>query len=272
MGIDLPEEELSAEITLTQLDALVERGEAGVREAAPSRLTTSRPAVLLRCLVQKYLLFPPLSVVARLRVEGQENIRFLQTPCLLAANHTSMLDAPAILKALPDNQRKRTATAAWAEYFQAAGLPPRERAFRRLQYYLAAAFIGIFPLPQTRLIRSSLSLAGELIDRGFNVLIFPEGARTRTGMMEPFKEGVGVMASRLKVPVVPVRVDGLFDILPAGKLLPKPGRATVRFGRPMLFRSSASYAEISRTIQEAVRGLGEIDYQKQGEQGEGKDD
>ncbi|MGI5837646.1 MAG: AMP-binding protein, partial [Chloroflexota bacterium] len=234
MGIDLPEEDLTAETTLGQLEKLVQKGEAGVREAKPSWLVTSKPTRLLRHIFQKFLLFPPMSALVPLRVEGQENVRFLQTPCLLAANHSSMLDTPTILRALPENQRARTITAAWAEYFQAAGLPPGERAFRRLQYYLAAAFIGIFPLPQTRLIRSSLRLAGELIDRGWNVLIFPEGTRTRTGEMEPFKEGVGVMASRLKVPVVPVRVDGLFDILPAGKLLPKRGQVTVRFGPPML--------------------------------------
>lgn len=258
LGVDLPAEKVSAETTLAQLEGLVEKGEAGARQGTFPRWALSRPIRFLRRVVQRLLLFPALRLVVRLRVEGEENLSYLPGPYLLAANHTSMLDTPAILWALPEEQRERTATAAWAEYFEAAGRPPRERAFRRLQYYLAAALFGIFPLPQTRLFRPSLSYAGELVDQGWNLLIYPEGARTRTGEVGPFKEGVGVMASHLKVPVVPVRVDGLFELLPAGKLLPKPGRATIRFGRPLLFPANMPYSEISLRLQEAVRALGGV--------------
>ncbi len=157
--------------------------------------------------------------------------------------------------ALPDRWRDRTVAAAWAEYFEGAGLPPLPRAVRRLQYYLAAALIGILPLPQTRVFRPSLREAGELMDTGWNVLVFPEGARTRTGEMARFKEGVGIMASWLGVPVVPVRVDGLFPILPPGGVLPRPGPASVQFGRPLVFPRHTSYLEITRRVEDAVRGL-----------------
>ncbi|HEX2923365.1 MAG TPA: lysophospholipid acyltransferase family protein, partial [Chloroflexota bacterium] len=101
----------------------------------------------------------------------------------------------------------------------------------------------------------SMRWAGKLADRGWNLLIFPEGAETLTGEIEPFKAGVGVMVSWLHLPVVPVRVEGLFAVLPHETLWPRPGRASVRFGRPLSFPSTASYLEITRQIEDAVRGL-----------------
>lgn len=255
MAVDLPEEEIGGEMTVAELERLVERGQAEAARPSLPRWPLSPPVLALRRILQRLLLFPALRLVVDLTVEGQENARGLREPHLLAANHTSMLDTPTILMALPPEQRDRTATAAWAEYFEGVGMPAPHRALRRLEYYLAATAIGIFPLPQTRLFRASLRYAGELMDRGWNVLIFPEGSRTRTGGMGEFKEGVGVMAYWLKAPVVPVKVEGLFQVLPAGSLLPRPGPATVRFGQPLSFPSSASYLDIAREIESAVSHL-----------------
>ncbi len=255
LGVDLPEDEVTAETTVAELEGMVERGRVEARRGAFPYWALSSPVQAVRGTLQRTLLFPTLGLFCRLEVEGYENVQGLRGPHLLAANHTSMLDAPAILMALPEKERERTTTAAWAEYFEAPERPRWERIFRRLEYYLAATLFGIFPLPQTRVFRPSIRYTGSLMDRGWNALIFPEGARTHTGEMGAFKEGVGVMVSWLKVPVVPVRVEGLFQVLPAGKLLPRPGRVTVRFGWPLSFPPTASYSEISRQIEEAVRGL-----------------
>lgn len=255
IGVDLPEEKVTAETTVEELERLVERGRDEVAGAAFPWWSLSPPVRALRRSAQRRLLFPLLRLFCRLDVRGVDNVKRLSGPHLLAANHASLLDAPVILMALPPGQRDRTAVAAWAEYFERRGRWLSDRLLRRSEYYLLAALLGIFPLPQTRLFRPSLRYAGELVDRGWNVLIFPEGSRTRTGEMGHFKEGVGVMASRLRVPVVPVKVEGLFEILPSGRRLLRPGPAAVRFGPPLSFPSTASYLEMTRRIEEAVRAL-----------------
>ncbi len=255
LGVDLPEEEVTPETTVGGLESLVERGRTETRGVSFPRWAFSSPMQGLRKLLQQLLLFPSLQIFCPPKVEGLENLRGLNAPYLLAANHTSMLDAPAILMALPPKRRDRTATAAWAEYFEAPGKPWWSRALRRLEFYLAEALVPLFPLPQTRVFRPSLRFAGELADQGWSLLIFPEGARTWTGAVGSFKEGVGVMASWLRLPVVPVKLEGLFQVLPTGQLVPRRGRATVRFGRPLHFSPTASYLEITRQIEEAVKTL-----------------
>ncbi len=255
LGVDLPEERVTAETTVAQLEGLVGQGRTEMQKVPFPLWALSSPTRAVRRTLQRLLVFPILGLFCQLKVEGYENVQGLGGPHLLAANHTSMLDAPVILMALPEKERDRTATAAWAEYFEAPGRPRMERILRRLEYYLAATIFGVFPLPQTRVFRPSLRYTGTLMDQGWHTLIFPEGARTHTGEMGAFKEGVGVMASWLKVPVVPVKVEGLYQLLPAGRIWPRRGRVTVRFGRPLRFPSAASYWEISRAIEEAVRRL-----------------
>jgi len=254
LGVDLPEERVTAETTVGQLREMVLRREEMAMESFPM-WPLSPPVRAIRGVLQRLLLFPLLRTVCPLEVVGYEQLQGLGEPHLLAANHTSMLDAPVILMAMPERERERTAVAAWAEYFEAPGMSGASRIFRRLQLYLAAIAFGVFPLPQTRLFRPSVRHTGALMDRGWNVLIFPEGARTHTGEMGPFKEGVGVMAAWLGVPVIPVRLDGLFEVLPVGRRWPRRGSVTVRFGRPMRFPASASHQEITRAVEEAVRSL-----------------
>ncbi len=255
LGVDLPEEKVTAETTVTQLEELVGEGHGRTEGGAFPYWSTSSPIRALRRTLQDLVIFPILRLFCQVEVEGYHNVQGLSGPHLLAANHTSMLDAPVILMALPEKERERTTTAAWAEYFEAPKGRRAEGILKRLQYYLAAALFGIFPLPQTRVFRPSIRFTGNLMDRGHHALVFPEGARTHTGEMGAFKEGVGVMASWLKVPVVPVRIDGLYQLLPVGKVWPRRGKVTIRFGEPMRFPASASYWEISHAVEEAVRGL-----------------
>ena len=80
----------------------------------------------------------------------------------------------------------------------------------------------------------SVAEIGRLLDGGWSVLIFPEGSRSRTGEMAPFKPGIGLVAARTGRPVIPVRMIGLHDVLAPGRRLPRRGRAEVRFGEPLL--------------------------------------
>jgi long-chain acyl-CoA synthetase len=93
-----------------------------------------------------------------------------------------------------------------------------------------------------------------VIDQGYSVLIFPEGKRTDAGEIIPFQRGVGMIASRLDVPVVPVRIDGLERILHHRWIIPRFGRARISFGPPMSLKGN-DYAALAAEVEAAVRAL-----------------
>ena len=146
---------------------------------------------------------------------------------VFASNHQSHFDVPVILAALPGRVRARVAPAMAKEFFKAhffpEGQPWRERLSNSLNYYLAAFFFNAFPLPQREAgARQTLKYIGELTGAGWSVLIFPEGLRSTTGDIKPFRGGIGMIGSRLDVPVVPVRIDDVDRVLPTGSSFARP--------------------------------------------------
>jgi long-chain acyl-CoA synthetase len=146
------------------------------------------------------------------------------------------------------------------EFFKAHFFPEqhtrRQHLIKSLEYYLSAAFFNAFPLPQREAgARQTLRYAGELVTDGYSVLIFPEGKRSEHGEIAPFRPGVGMMAARLRVPVIPVRLEGLEHVLPLGATRATPGRVTVTFGAPLRLTGD-DYIELTSQVEEAVRNLG----------------
>ena len=182
-------------------------------------------------------------------------------PVIFAANHQSHMDMPVILAALPGQWRRRVATAMAKEFFKAHFFPEqytRGKWFTNsLNYWLSAAFFNTFPLPQREAgARQTLRYAGELISGGFSVLIFPEGKRTEHGEIAPFRPGVGMMASRLRVPVIPVRLEGIDRVLHQTWKMATPGPVRVIFGAPMQL-TGEDYVDLTSQVEAAVRKLGE---------------
>jgi long-chain acyl-CoA synthetase len=181
-------------------------------------------------------------------------------PVIFAANHQSHMDTPAILAALPGKWRRRVAPAMAKEFFKAHFFPEqhsRKAWFTNsLNYWLAAAFFNAFPLPQREAgARQTLRYAGELIEEGYSILIFPEGKRTEHGEIQPFRPGIGMMASRLGVPVIPVRLEGIDRVLHHTWKMAKRGNVTVSFGAPMRL-SGDDYVSLAAQVEDAVRKLG----------------
>jgi long-chain acyl-CoA synthetase len=206
-------------------------------------------------------LLPLLRVFVWLRVEGRHHLAELEGPVVFAANHQSHLDAPTILAALPRRFRHRLAIAMAKEFFKAHFFPAEfgRRAWlsNSLNYYLAALFFGAFPLPQREAgTRQTLRYIGELASEGHSILIFPEGKRTSHGEIHPFRSGVGMIGSRLALPVVPVRLVGLDRILHQSWKMAKPGRASIHFGRPLRL-DGMDYAAAAALVEQQVRALAE---------------
>ncbi len=219
----------------------------------------SAPARVLRRASLPTWILPLARVFASVKVEGLQHLDALTGPAIFAANHQSHFDTPAILMALPAKWRYRLAPAMAKEFFKAHFYPEQ---FTRgayvansANYYLASLFFNAFPLPQREAgTRQTLRYIGELLGGGYSVLIFPEGRRTNEGEIGRFQPGVGMIASKLQVPVVPVRLDGLDRILHTKWKFPRRGIARVAFGRPITL-SGPDYAELARQVEAAVRQL-----------------
>jgi long-chain acyl-CoA synthetase len=194
-----------------------------------------------------------------LDVQGLENLEGINGPVIFAANHQSHFDTPAILSALPARWRYRVAPAMAKEFFKAHFYPDQfdrsARVTNSANYYLASLFFNAFPLPQREAgTRQTLRYIGALLGEGFSILIFPEGRRTETGEIQRFQAGVGMIAAKLDVPVVPVRLEGLDRILHHTWQFPVRGRARVAFGRPM-YLTGSDYGALAQQIEAEVARL-----------------
>jgi long-chain acyl-CoA synthetase len=198
-------------------------------------------------------------VFARVEVYGLEHLRTLKGPVVFAANHQSHLDTPAILDALPPDWRYRVAPAMAKEFFKAHFYPEnfsrREYVLNSLNYYLASMFFNAFPLPQRETgTRQTLKYIGDLVTAGYSILIYPEGRRTNAGEIGRFQPGAAMIAARLGIPVIPVRLEGLEKVLHQKAKFPTRGPARVAFGSPIMLQGN-DYAALAREIEEAVKRL-----------------
>ena len=103
--------------------------------------------------------------------------------------------------------------------------------------------------------KRALEYAGKLADLGYCPLVFPEGERTRDGEVQRFRPGIGMMAVRLRIPIIPVRITGLFEVYSIHDKWPKPGPVEITFGQPVRFPATASFESVARTLENAIRQM-----------------
>jgi long-chain acyl-CoA synthetase len=222
------------------------------------RWSRTLPARILRRLFLPGVVFPLAYYYARLKVHGREHLAGIRGPVIFAANHLSYMDAPVIMMALPKPLRYGVAPAMSKEFFAAffhpTGRKFGERFRRGLEYYLAALVFNGVALPQRESgVGGFMRYAGELTADGWSILIFPEGKITE-GQIEPFQPGVALLASRLNLPIVPVRIRGLEKVLPRTARWATPGRVEITFG-PLLQLPAGDWRNQAHLVQEAVEKL-----------------
>ena len=115
--------------------------------------------------------------------------------------------------------------------------------------------LNLFPLPRQAGFRESFAYAGESVDRGYSILVFPEGHHTTDGKIRPFRAGVGLLANNLAIPVVPMRIHGLFEVKQAGKKFARPGQIRVNIGLPVQFAAGSDPDWIAAELQKKVEQL-----------------
>ena len=245
MGVSVEEGQLPPQATVGDLEASladVERVEA----LTPfQEWPLGFPARAARTLLQRTLMDPLLALLCPIQARGLENLEGLSGPLLFSANHTSHLDTLVVLKVLPKRYRWRLSVAAAADYWFANPLLGN----------LTAFLFNIFPMARQGNVRPSMEHSVDLIDRGWSVLIYPEGTRSLSGEMQPFKPGVGLLAVELGVPVIPIHLRGLYAILPKGSGVPRRGPVELTIGAPLRFPPGMDHVEATLHLQRAVRRL-----------------
>ena len=262
--VDLSDREVSQINTVAELENLLKRSAAEPkRERADypyPRWAQRWPITWLRLAAWYGVTWPYMMIMSRPKIIGREHLRGLAAPALIVSNHITQIDIGYLMAALPARFRNRLAVAMQGEMLRAMRYPGKElplleRWRQQMDYFLIAIFFNVFSLPQQAKYRESFRFAGELADRGFSVVIFPEGRRTETGEMSPFKSGIGLLATDLNLPIIPMRIDGLFPFKIAKKHYTPPGAVQVRVGDPVRFSAEEDAEEIARKLQEIVAGL-----------------
>jgi len=258
--IDLSEASFSAARTVGDLERML-RGQAAVRvHYHYPRWALRWPVTWIRLFAHYLLLRPAVFLLGWPRIRGRENLVRVNPPVLVVCNHIDDVDLCFVLTALPRRFRHRLVAAAGGESMEALRTPPVGRSFMgkivdRTNWILGSALLNIFPLPRQAGFRESFQYAGDAVDRAYSVLVFPEGRHTTTGEVLQFRAGIGILVDQLKIPIVPMRIDGLFEVKKAGKRMAPPGKIKVTIGPPVTFEPGRHPEEIARELQKRVEEL-----------------
>jgi long-chain acyl-CoA synthetase len=258
--VDLSETRFSAARTVGDVERMLS-GESRARvEYHYPRWVLRWPVPWVRWLAHYLLMRPAMILLGWPRIEGRENLRGVNGPLLVVSNHISDVDFAFVQAALPARLRSRIAIATRAEALEALHTPAAGRGFfgeiyDRVKWVIGVSLLNLFPLPREAGFRQSFAYAGEAVDRGYSVLVFPEGRYTVDGKMNPFRAGIGLLANNLGISVLPMRIVGLFEVKQAGKKFAGPGKICVRVGKPIRFAAGGDPGEIARELQSAVEAL-----------------
>jgi 1-acyl-sn-glycerol-3-phosphate acyltransferase len=188
-------------------------------------------------------------------VEGGENLDGVRGAAVVIANHSSHFDTPVALAALPERIRGKIILAAAADKFYAS---------RKKRTWWYSLFHGAFPVSRGGGVKQ-LEYPLSLLRRGWSLLIYPEGGRSKSGQVQRFKAGPAIMAMQANVPVIPIYMEGLREIMPKGQREPRPGPVHVRIGKPVSLVGVESVGSATAMLEDALRELaGEAPHRRAG--------
>jgi long-chain acyl-CoA synthetase len=185
-------------------------------------------------------------------------------PILIVANHSTAYDGPLVQYALPGRLRRRIAIAMSGEmlddfrHFRNPEQGPNYGhffPFGPVAHFLVTALFNVFPLPRLRDFQRSFAHAGEALDRGYHVLLFPEGARSSTGELARFRPGIGLLVKQSDTAVLPVAIRGLGALKKHRRGWFRSGAIELRVGQPIRFALDATESAITERLQAEVRRL-----------------
>lgn len=251
LGAELEETALSESATVSDLKKLVSEQSKGYEIP---RFQLSWIARFHRAWTQPIIHWF-IGRFAKTSCDLQERISNVQAPAIFVCNHTSAWDTAVVISCLPKRFKKIAIPAAPDFVFN---IPPKGGyigLWRKFVGFYTALHFNAYPFGKEVGVERSMRFTGELLDKGYSILIFPEARRTRDGKVQPFHEGIGLIAKEMRLPIIPIKIKGLFAILPYPNKIPKMGKVNVTFGMPKTHWPRMSTIEIAEQLEESVRKL-----------------
>jgi long-chain acyl-CoA synthetase len=247
LGVFVDDDALQPDATVADLAVLVEAARTAKAALRAWRWPLSPVVRAVGLASQVLLIYPFVHLFYRVRVSGMERIRPDDGPYLLTPNHCLHLDNGIILARLPFAIRWKLSVAAAADTIYA----------NPIQGVLASVLANAFPLQREGGVRKSLELLGQRLDKGYNILIYPEGKLTVGGPLQPFKAGAGLIAVEGGTPIVPVKLKIHTMSIIDRRRLPASLRGDVELviGEPMWFDAETDHATATTRLEAAVAAL-----------------
>ena len=286
LGIELEDDMIATIETLGELRVLVQQnlapdvGASGVPPAAQMRSQPrivspreahayphwpwSWPVQAVRIVFIELIMRPLVWLLAAPHVL-REKVVLPPGPLLVIANHVTAYDGALVLYALPAKLRRRVAVAMSGEMLldlRHGRNQPNAIAnlLAPVAYWLITALFNVFPLPRAEGFRRSFAHAGEAMDRGYSVLIFPEGTRSRDGKLHSFRPGIGLLGQQSRVPILPIALLGLYELRAAqpgsrrGRWF-RSGKLAVHVGAAVPMKDGMDPSQLTETLEQKVRDL-----------------
>lgn len=246
LGVSLVENEVTPTTTVGDLRKLVAAGSPSERSLPRPSWPYWRWVRRLGDTTREVVIDSLVGIWVRMRVEGQDRLEDLETPALYIFNHSDDFDGPVVYRALPRKVREHLAVAVADDIM---------REHKVLAFVIRFLFAG-FDLARTEPYLPSLEYVGSLVDKGWSVVLAPEGRLSTDGVLQPFKTGIGMLAVNLAIPVVPVKTVGLFGTVPLHSRWPKRhSSVTVRIGEPTTFDRHLHYEEVTLMLHRMMKAL-----------------
>jgi len=248
LGITIEESDIKPSTTVKDLEDMILTKKPVKESAALKNWPRSLWIMPIRYISQK-ILFLCARIYIKLKVEGIENLKDLPQPAIFMPNHISVSDSLVVAMAIPWRIRKKLSFAAAQDVLY--------------EQYKSYSFFGelifnSFPIQRAggENIKQGLDFIGQMLDKGYSTVIFPEGYMSKTGQMQELRRGAGLVAVEMDSWIVPMKIIGTNDIVPYNKLFPvKRGEVKVIFGKPIKFKRSDSYALVLETIEKEIKSL-----------------
>jgi long-chain acyl-CoA synthetase len=223
----------------------------------------SPPIRLLRVLFIEAAMRPLISLLAAPHVVRDTNPSadsLSRRPLLLIANHVTSFDGALVLYALPRTLRHRVAIAMSGEMLLDLRNARNQgswilNALAPVQYWLLTALFNVFPMPRSSGFQRSFAHAGEALDHGYSVLIFPEGHRSEDGVLQPFRPGIGLLVQQSQADILPIALKGLGEMKTKKQSWFRSGKLEIHVGQIVPFDNSVDPGEQTRALEQIIGRL-----------------
>jgi long-chain acyl-CoA synthetase len=214
----------------------------------------------LRVAFQELVMRPLVWLLAAPTISRQVTLQPPDQPLLLIANHVTAFDAPLVLYSLPWRIRRKVAVAMSGEMLEDWRHARNQgnwllNLLAPFEYWLITGLFNVFPLPRSAGFRRSFAHAGEAMDRGHHVLVFPEGRRSSDGALQPFRPGIALLARESNASILPVALKGLGELKQGKRFWFRSRLIQIRIGELFAPNAQIGPEEFAKSLQETISAL-----------------